>query len=144
MEFLGAHIAALLLRMFVMYFPQMIDAGMIYKAIPPLYSIKNGKKTKYFTDQVDIVRYVQKIFQQNYSMAGMNKKSLENKDITKFLLTNADYIYHLERLANTYAVEPKLMEMVLIHYVETGNKINTSKLQKEIKSVYRFMDVEKI
>lgn len=144
MELPGAHIAALLLRMFVMYFPQMIDAGMVYKAIPPLYSIKNGKKTKYFTDQIDIVRYVQKIFQQNYSMATMKKEPLQSKDITVFFLTNADYIYHLERLANTYAVEPNLMEMVLVHYVESGNKINLSKLQKEIKSAYRFMDVEKM
>ena len=58
----GSHIAALLLRMFVMYFPFMIEAGMIYKAIPPLYSIKEGKKSKYFTEQIDIVKYVQKRF----------------------------------------------------------------------------------
>jgi DNA gyrase subunit B len=45
----GAHIAALLLRMFVMYYPFLIEAGMVYKAVPPLYSIKDGKKTKYFT-----------------------------------------------------------------------------------------------
>ena len=42
----GNHISALLLRMFVMYFPQMIEAGMVYKAIPPLYSIKVGNKNK--------------------------------------------------------------------------------------------------
>ena len=46
----GNHISALLLRLFIMYFPQMIKAGMVYKAIPPLYSIKEGKKNRYFNE----------------------------------------------------------------------------------------------
>ena len=58
----GAHIAALLLRLFIMYFPQMIKAGMVYKAIPPLYSIKEGKKNRYFIENTDMVKYVQKTF----------------------------------------------------------------------------------
>lgn len=139
----GAHISALLLRMFVMYYPQLIEAGMVYKAIPPLYAIGPSDKRKYFTEQIDIVRYIQKIFLQTYQMASLKKEKLQNKDVTVFFMKNADYIYHLERLSNTYAVNPYLMEMVLIHYVENGNKVNISKLQKEIKSVFRFMDVSK-
>ena len=129
----GAHIAALLLRMFVMYFPQMIEAGMIYKAIPPLYSIKQGKKTRYFTEQIDIVRYIQKIFVQNNKMATLKKVELQNKDITVFFMRNSDYIYHLERISNTYAVEPFLLEMVLNNYVANKNKIDLTKLKKELK-----------
>ena len=140
----GAHISALLLRMFVMYFPQMIEAGMIYKAIPPLYSIKQGNKNRYFTEQIDIVRYIQKIFLQNNVMATTKKQVLQNKDVTVFFMRNMDYLYHLERISNTYAVDPLLMEMVLNHYVVNGDKINLAKLQKEIKSAYRFMDVEKV
>ena len=140
----GAHIAALLLRMFVMYFPQMIEAGMVYKAIPPLYSIKQGKKTRYFTEQIDIVRYIQKIFVQNNKMTTLKKVELQNKDITVFFMRNSDYIYHLERISNTYAVEPFLLEMVLNNYVANKNKIDLTKLKKELKSVYRFMDAEKV
>ena len=140
----GAHISALLLRMFVMYFPQMIEAGMVYKAIPPLYSIKQGNKTKYFTEQIDIVRYIQKIFLQKYKMCTLKKVQLQNKEVTIFFMKNADYPYHLERAANTYAVEPYLLELVLNHYVTNGNKISVTKLQKEIKSVYRFMDASKV
>ena len=76
-------------------------------------------------------------------MSSLKKEKLQNKDVTVFFMKNADYIYHLERLSNTYAVNPYLMEMVLIHYVENGNKVNISKLQKEIKSIFRFMDVSK-
>lgn len=140
----GAHIAALLLRMFVMYFPQMIEAGMVYKAIPPLYSIKKGSKNRYFTEQIDIIRYIQNIFLQNNVMLTMKGESISSKDITIFFMTNNDYIYHLERIANTYAIKPQLLEMVLNHYLINKNKIDLTKLQKEVKSVYRFMNVNKV
>ena len=63
-----------------MYFPQMIEAGMVYKAIPPLYSIKQGNKNRYFTEQIDIVRYIQKLFLQKYEMNTVKKQPLQNKD----------------------------------------------------------------
>ena len=142
MELAGAHISALLLRMFVMYFPQMIEAGMVYKAIPPLFSISSGKKNIYFTEQVDIVRYIQKIFMQNHNLTDIKGNPISNKDVTVFLIRNVDYIYWLEKVANTYAVNPYMLEQVLNHYV-SNNGFKIDKLKKEIKSKYRFMDVKK-
>lgn len=125
-----------------MYFPFIIEAGMLYKAIPPLYSIPNGsKKRTYFIDQIDMVKYVQKSFLSNNTLLDANKNQIANKDITIFFLTNTDYVYYLEKVANTYAINPYLLEMVLYHYHNNKNSINMSKLQKEVKSVYRFMDV---
>lgn len=137
----GSHIAALLLRMFLMYFPFMIEAGMVYKAVPPLYSIKEGKKHKYFTEQIDIVKYVQKIFMDKNDFKDIKKKPIAPKDITKLFLHNADYVYFLEKTANTYAVDPYLLEMVLYHYILNKKTIKFDKLKKEISSAYRFMSV---
>ncbi len=116
---------------------------MVYKAIPPLYSIKQGGKNKYFTEQIDIVRYIQKKFLEKYTIAD-GKNSLSSKDVTIFLMKNTDYIYYLERLANTYALDPYLLEMVLYNYIINKNKINVQKLEKDVKSKYRFMGVEKV
>lgn len=138
----GSHIAALLLRMFIMYFPFMIEAGMVYKAIPPLYSIKEGKKSRYFTEQIDIVKFVQKKFLEKNTLTTLKKEQITSKDITIFFLRNADYIYHLEKIADTYAVNPYLLEMVLIHYVINKDSIDVKKLRKEVTSAYRFMKVE--
>ena len=138
----GANIAALLLRLFVMYFPLLIEAGMVYKAVPPLFSTKVGSKAKYFTEQIDIVKYIQKDFLSKHTFTDANNKSLDSKEITKFFLRNADYTYYTHKVANTYAVDPYLLEMVLYNYVTNKNKIDAKKLQKSIKSVYRFMDVE--
>ena len=127
--------------MFVMYFPQMISAGMVYKAIPPLFSIRSGNKDKYFTDQKDLTNYMQKIFLQKFKFANEKGIDLTSKEVNVFLTRNTDYVYFMEDISNTYSVDPYLFEMVLFHYLSNNKRIDVKKLQKEIKSKYRFMDV---
>ena len=47
----GAHIAALLMTYFYREMPQLVEAGRLYLAQPPLYRLTQGSKTVYALDE---------------------------------------------------------------------------------------------
>ena len=47
----GAHIASLLITFFYRTMPQMIRAGRLYMALPPLFRLSHGKETAYAKDE---------------------------------------------------------------------------------------------
>ena len=58
----GAHIAALLMTYFYREMPQLVEAGRLYLAQPPLYRLTQGGKTVYALDEETAGRQLEKIF----------------------------------------------------------------------------------
>lgn len=53
----GAHIATLLLTFFYRFYPELINEGHIYIAIPPLYRVGEGKKIQYLYSDDELAKY---------------------------------------------------------------------------------------
>ena len=137
----GAHICSLLERFFILYMPQMIVEGKVYKAVPPLYGLENGKNTIYFTERIDYIKYVQKLFAKNNEVAYTDGKVITAQELTKILYINADYTYELLSIANRYAIDPELLESILLLHLSGADY---KKLKSALEKKYRFIKVSQI
>lgn len=134
----GKHIRSLLLKFFLLYMPDMIKEGRVYSAVPPLYGLERKKNSIYFTDRLEYILYCQKNYSKNNTISTLRGNILTQKELTNVLYTNIDYTYDLEILSNRYAINPNLLELVVINLDKDVNTLNSI-----IVDQYRFMKVFK-
>ena len=135
----GAFIASLLLRMILRLAPQLIVEGRVYRALPPLYYIKVGKKKEYFADRVALVKYIQKQFSKNNQVSTINGKKLTNNELEELLYHNVDYLYELKKISERFRVHPRILEIYL-----NNRTLPAKDICKLIKQQYRFMEMKNI
>lgn len=154
----GAHIANLFLMFCLLYMRPLVEDGRVYRAMPPLFGMKiggakrnnkpghydpnaqsdaNSSKYRYFGTKLDYVKYCQQIFSKNHTIETLKGKKLSPLEIIELIFRNEDYVEYIDNIANTFAIDKLLLELVLINL---GNK----NFKKEIESRYRFLKVEKI
>ncbi|KPV42523.1 DNA gyrase subunit B [Alicyclobacillus ferrooxydans] len=64
----GSHIRILLLTLFYRFMKELIDAGYVYIAQPPLYKIQKGKSIRYAYNDHELDRILQEIGRQGISL----------------------------------------------------------------------------
>lgn len=132
----GSHIDTLLLRFFIMYMPELIVDGRVYRAVPPLFGITTKKSTKYFTTKLDFTKYIQTLFAKTYTLTNSEGRNLTNNQVTDLFFKNIDYKDMMDFVANTFAVDPDLLESVLYHmskYVEIGSPEGVADMASKVK-----------
>ena len=147
----GAHIKTLLLAFALLYLRPMIEEGRVYAAVPPLFGIRRGEKTikgskkkkqvyEYFTGKLDFVRYTQKEFGKNNVISTLSGNRLTQTESVDLIFKNMDYVYELETVANHYAINPHLLELVL--YLVSKNT-SDAQLKKKVKERFPFLELNK-
>lgn len=148
----GDHIAVLVLKVFMVLYPRLVEAGMVYRAIAPLYGIPNArnknKVDKFFTTRLEYTEWLYKNFSKNNTILKPDGKKLSNVEAEEILYKNSDYTYDLNVFSNSYAINPILLEQVIYNIV----KANQSKkdlytfMKKSIESDknFRFIKVDKV
>ena len=138
----GAHIADLLLLMFLKMFPGLIESGRVYKAVPPLYGIPLTKnKMQYFAERIDYVKYMQKEYYKKNSVTNLSGKPIDASTFSRILIDNSDYVYDFAAITDRYKLNSMLLEIVLTSYFR---KESLSTLKKRITSEFRFMTNDNI
>lgn len=141
----GAHISCLLLNLFLVFCPELIEAGKVYRAVPPLYGIRKGKNMQYIVDDKDLISYVQKSFIKENTVLNIDKSSINNKVISEILYNNLYYVDEVNRIAKAHSIDPRLLETICYILNEYGydniDSKNIKKIEKYIVDRFRFVTV---
>lgn len=109
----GSHILVNLSSTFGIYTPGLIQAGRLYKSLPPLYSVKiNENKRIFFGTRIEYVEYLQGIFSKKNNLV-INGKVLDAKGISHLAYDNIDYVYEIDCLSRNYALNPRFLESII-------------------------------
>ena len=123
-------------------FPGLVESGRVFKAVPPLYGVPiSKKKTEYFAERVDYIRYMQKEYYKKNSVTDIKGKKIEPSVFSRILIENSDYVYDFSAIKDRYKIDSRLLEIVLTSYLKK-EKLDT--LKKRITSEYRFMTNDNI
>ncbi len=98
----GAHIRTLLLTFFHRQMPEIVKAGHLFIAQPPLYKVSKGRSEVYLKDQAAMDRYLVE--------GGLQNRVLESPGGARAGSELADIVARALRLKNTLAFVPRKYE----------------------------------
>jgi DNA gyrase subunit B len=110
----GSHIRTLLLTFFYRQMVQLIQAGYVYIAQPPLFKVKRGKREEYIKDEGSMTRYLMRMATADLKVkpAGAAEE-IEGTALAKILEKMVDLKTLRERASRRVMGDHKLLKLLL-------------------------------
>lgn len=110
----GFNMTSLLSTFFLCFMPELVKAGMLYKAKAPLYILKDSKN-KYILSKVEYYKIFADKVVENTTLIDSKGNKLSNEDMHELIDSNKDYLLELEPLTQYFYTNPELIEFTLLH-----------------------------
>lgn len=140
----GHNITSLLCAFFALHLPQIIVEERLYKAVPPLYLLKDNNKNsfikgnKYIFDKHQYNDIYDKAVADNVEMILLPDSGeeihLSKKEAYGWMRTNLQYLYYLENMVKKSAAPLYIVEVVCWMYLASEG--NEKKFKKLIEKAF--------
>jgi DNA gyrase subunit B len=117
----GSHISSLLLGFIYSFLPELIDAGYIFLAHPPLFRIGFGKNKEIYIPTMGMYwKILDESVMKEFDICAINNgkgEIINNKDFYRqFLYHLRDYFTNIEVTGKQVNIHPELLEYILVNY----------------------------
>ena len=120
----GFHITSLQCAFFMRVFIELVKAGMVYRSVPPLYRVRDGKKTILVKNKGEITKLaydkINKHLEVSIVLPGSTKKrpkvrSLSKKELLEFIEDTSDYMEVLDDGAYYHRANKIMVEHIIAY-----------------------------
>ena len=108
----GANITSLLCAFFLKHMPKLVEAGKIYKALPPLYKLEGGV---FVADKKKYIELMEERISKSVKIYDLKGNQLSRNEVKSLLMVNRTYPEILENTASNFSTDPLFMEFLVAH-----------------------------
>lgn len=144
----GHGIAEGMCLFFLYLLPEVVEAGMLYRAVTPLYKLRRDGKTRFAITKEELVGLYQNDIIKNYNISFVSwnpKEKISKNEFKEFIFDTDEYPEMLTQLAKHLNVNKRLIERIcafLVHqFPEIDIDFNIEDKFNDQKFITEFMEM---
>lgn len=111
----GFNITSTMCAFFMSHLRPVVEAGYVYKAVSPLYELKD-KENRFVRDKREYIKVFERNVQKVCILTHVDTdKKLSDEEVEQFLSINRPYLEELRETAEHLAIEPLLLEWLVMN-----------------------------